>query len=137
MIEKLDIKDYENKEQLMEVGVINKINILVDAVNAMQNLWLEVAIVKKTILELQTRAENVQPNTESRQENVQDPFAEQRKWIGKLCRFWDKDYEDCIYDTLHHIDPNCVYKYCRRELGGGYSHCEPIKPDDDIIYKGE
>lgn len=33
MIERLDIKDYENKEQLVWFGVINKINALVDAVN--------------------------------------------------------------------------------------------------------
>lgn len=33
MIERIDIKDYENKEQLVWFGVINKINALVDAVN--------------------------------------------------------------------------------------------------------
>ena len=33
MIERLDIKDYENKEQLVWVGVINKLNALIDTVN--------------------------------------------------------------------------------------------------------
>lgn len=35
MIEKLDIKHYENKQQLVWFGVINKLNELVDAVNAL------------------------------------------------------------------------------------------------------
>lgn len=37
MIERLDIKDYENKEQLVWFGVINKINALVDAVNSLRD----------------------------------------------------------------------------------------------------
>lgn len=49
-----------------EYKVQEKINQLVEAVNAMQNLWLEIATVKKIILELQTRAENVQPDAETR-----------------------------------------------------------------------
>lgn len=118
MIKKLDIKNYENKQQLIWFGVINKLNELVDAVNG---------ILDYAPLEMAMKAEP----------EPADPYAEQRKWIGKLCKFWDKNHEeDRIYDILHHIDPNCVYKYCRRELGGGYQYCEPVKPDDDIIYKG-
>ena len=101
-----------------------KINELVDAVNELQ---LNVS-----------KMENLEHLKKIGQgfKKLNDPYAEQRKWIGKLCKFWDKDCEDCIYDILHHIDPNCVYKYARRDLGAAYQHCEPVKPDDDIIYKG-
>lgn len=98
MIKKLDIKDYENKEQLVWFGVINKINELCDIINTIQKEreaeWFEIKewidileavrksvnIHEKQIDELQmkvepekceTRPENVQPDAESRPENVQ------------------------------------------------------------------
>lgn len=56
MIEKLDIKDYENKEQLVWVGVINKLNALIDAVNGILDYApLEMAMKA----EPKTPAENV------------------------------------------------------------------------------
>lgn len=120
-------------------SLFDKINELVDAVNAMQNLWVEVAMVKKIILELQTSPENVQPDTESRTENVQDKFAEQRKWIGCLCRFWDDDAfvtsNDWAFGILTSIDKGMQFQYCCNE-NCNFKHCEPVKPDDDIIYKG-
>ena len=112
MIKKLDIG-------MSEIEQVEIFNSLVDAVNELQT---KVEIVE----------EHLHPTAKT------DPYAEQRKWIGKLCKFWDNNYEkDCIYDILHHIDPNCVYKYARRELGGGYQHCEPVKPDSELIYHGE
>ena len=119
MIKKLEVYEetpsgYKHPENIIQ----EKINELVDAVNEIMTWRFE--------------------TDEEPAENLQDPYAEQRKWIGKLCKFWDKNHEEeRIYDILHHIDPNCVFKYCRRELGGGYQYCEPVKPDDDIIYKGE
>lgn len=86
---------------------IKKINELVDAVN-----------------KLQTRAENVQVK-----------FAEQRKWIGKLCKFWDIDNDYLYYGLLTKIrDDSRPYYY---ECGGRicYAHCEPVS--EDLIYKGE
>lgn len=73
-----------------------------------------------------------------------DKFAEQRKWIGKLCRFRDEDYKDdqwdygllqavAIAETVH-IWKTGSFKH---NLGHWYDYCELVKPDDDIIYKGE
>lgn len=144
--------------------VISKVNELIDAINKLKTMAKNTNTVLKSLVEENNIHEkqidelqmNVEPHkcepaentTISKMENVaengkcakiaQDPYAGQRRWIGKLCKFWDKNHEeDRIYDILHHIDPNCVYKYCRRELGGGYQHCEPVNPDYDIIYKGE
>ena len=85
---------------------------------------------------LQTRAKNVQSDTESRPENVQDPYAEKRKWIGKLC--W---YKLCEGDTwkvgrLEKIQENADAGYPFVFDGLCYKICEPVKPDDDIIYQG-
>ena len=97
--------------------IIEKINELCDAVN-----------------ELQTRAENVQPDAESRPGNVQDKFAEQRKWIGKICKFWDIDNNNLYYGPLTKIHDTSPYCYeCNHRMC--YANCEPVK--DDIIYKGE
>lgn len=69
--------------------------------------------------------------------NLDDPYAEQQKWIGKLCWFWDVDRKDAFCDILGYIDKNSKYPYVIVDWNSGYNHCEPVKPDDPIIYKGE
>ena len=69
-----------------------------------------------------------------------DPYEKQRKWIGKICKFWNDDDspDNVMYGELVNIFD--VHKEdCPFQCGYGewYEHCEPIKPDDDIIYKGE
>lgn len=90
---------------------------------------------------LQTSPENVHPDAESRPENVQDKFAEQRKWIGKLCKFWFADAEHPTFGILDFVDagphPEPFHINCGESEQGWYPHCEPVKPDDNIIYKGE
>lgn len=88
---------------------IKKINELVDAVNKLQK--------NATI---------------SKMENV-DPYAEQRKWIGKLCRFWDIDNYNLYYGPLTKIHDTGPYYYeCNNRIC--YANCEPVS--EDLIYKG-
>ena len=132
---------------------LNKINELVDAVNKLEtmakntNTVLESLVVENNIHEKQidelqmklepgkceTRPENVRPDAESRPENVQDKFVEQRKWIGKLCKFWDIDNNNLYYGPLTKIHDTSPYCYeCNHKIC--YANCEPVK--DDVIYKG-
>jgi hypothetical protein len=97
---------------------LEKLNELIDAVNR---------ILDYAPLEMAMKAE---PETPA------DPYAEQRKWIGKLCKFWDYDGEEKWFSILEHIDKNSPYTYCASG-DWWYKHCELVKPDDDIIYKGE
>lgn len=73
-------------------------------------------------------------------ESVQDKFAEQRKWIGKLCKFWFADAEHPTFGILDFVDagphPEPFHINCYESEQGWYPHCEPVKPDDSIIYKG-
>ena len=96
-----------------------KINELVDAVNG---------ILDYAPLEMATKAEP----------EPADPYAEQRKWIGKLCRFWDDGTQEISYGVFTKIDDRTfsVAKYCCEDVYY-HDHCEPVKPDDDIIYRGE
>lgn len=57
------------------------------------------------------------------------------KLIGKLCKFWDSDETDKVVGTLEGTQDN-EYRFIRLE-GFAYMHCEPVRPDDDMIYKGE
>lgn len=112
MIEKLE------PLQGLDHSWLNKINELVDAVNG---------ILDYAPLEMAMKAE---PKTPA------DPYAEQRKWIGKLCKFWDDNYKITKhFGILTRIDETAIVRY---EAGNGfwYCACEPVKPDDDIIYKG-
>lgn len=139
MIKKREYIPFDTNGELSPVWC--KINEIIDAVNELQEnqntYWTDIAEIKE---ELQTRAENVQPDTKSRPENVQDKFAEQRKWIGKLCKFWDDSDkpENCVYDVLCNIFDS-HHEDCPFQCGNGewYEYCEPVKPDAPIIYKGD
>lgn len=103
--------------------VYEKINELIEVVNG---------ILDYAPLEMAMKAE---PELAK---NVQDKFAEQRKWIGKLCKFWDDDAfitsKDWAYGILTSIDKGMQYQYCCNEISN-FKHCELVKPDDDIILK--
>ena len=129
MIEKLKIPKNINwddtpdnliKRHLLITGAYKKINELVDAVNKIMTWRFE------------TDDEPAETPIISKMENV-DPYAEQRKWIGKLCRFWDNDSSGVFFDTLKSPLVNGTFQ----APSGTWQHCEPIKSDDPIIYKGE
>lgn len=92
-----------------------------------------------SIVTIMAKNANVTENRKS-SKIEQDPYTEQRKWIGKLCRFWDDDAfitsNDWAFGILTSIDKGMQYQYCCNE-NCNFKHCEPVKPDDDIIYKGE
>ena len=102
---------------IYENTALAKLNEVIDAVNG---------ILDYAPLEMAMKAEP----------KPADPYAEQRKWIGKLCKFWDYDDEEKWFSVLEYIDKNSPYTYCASG-DWWYKHCEPVKPDDDIIYKGE
>lgn len=124
VIQKLTIagKEYEYPDTTALVG---KINELADAVNGILNY---------APLEMAMKAEP----------EPADPYVEQRKWIGKLCRFRDKDYKDDQWDygllqavekaeTAHIWKTGCF----KHNLGHWYDFCEPVQPDSELIYHGE
>lgn len=95
-----------------------KINELVDAVNELQK--------NRFIVDIE------QTNPVSKQI---DPYAEQHKWIGKLC--WFSQLESCHQHLaiLKRITESGLYVTDDGELH--YAYCKPVKPDDDIIYNGD
>lgn len=66
-----------------------------------------------------------------------DPYAEQRKWIGRVCKFWNIDKDNATYGILEEVATNWVCRFKAKDDPYLWDHCEPVKPDDDIIYKGE
>lgn len=159
MIEKLKVYEetssgYKHPENIIQ----DKINELIDTVNELHEeaesyartrayheklidtLVAENNIHERQIDELQIKVNKLAPNINFAQpevkENVQDKFAEQRKWIGKFCKFWDNDdgeTESCgLLDEINEDNFHPFASY----LCGNWKHCEPVKPDDDIIYKG-
>ena len=107
--------------------VCRKVNELIVAVNELQATISKMEIVK-TPTEKFSVTESVTNSLEKM--NSQDDTS---KWVGCLCRFWDDDPADYVFDILKEISVGGGYI----KLGGViYSHCEPVKPDEDIIYKG-
>lgn len=124
-IQKLKGKEHDNgiyttiECSASNSDLFQKVNELIDVVNALVE---ENNIHEKQIDELQMK------------EPV-DKFAEQKRWIGKLCRFWD-DEEDCHFSILVDVLKCAPYPYCCKG-DWWYKHCEPVLPDNDRIYKGE
>ena len=88
---------------------------------------------------------------------------ERYEWLGKikLSEFENKDWQECIYQVPRKVDYTkwigklCWFSqirgynrhlgilkkisdsglYVTDDAGLHYAHCEPVRPDDDIIYK--
>ena len=113
MIEKLDIKDYENKEQLVWFGVINKLNQLCDAVNGIldyaplemamkaekQNIDIgELAYLQKENGDLKDELQRTRKALERARHSLKeirslfllekDNPARQNKWVDTAIRMW-------------------------------------------------
>ena len=110
-----------------DMKLATKINELVAAVNEQE---LRLDNFKCWLVAL----ENAKKPTISKMENV-DPYAEQRKWIGKLCWFWTIYREHANLGILDHITDKG--NFVNKDDNSMYANCEPIKSDDTIIYKGE
>lgn len=115
MLKKLDIGT-------SEIEQVEAFNALVDAVNG---------ILDYAPLEMAMKAEP------EKCETPVDPFAEQRKWIGYLCWFWDDDYYLKTAGVLEEITTiEEEFHYAKQENCTVWKHCEPILPTDNAIYKG-
>lgn len=99
------------------VGAISKINEIIDVLNA-----IVIDTKDGTFIDGSKKAEPV------------DKFAEQRKWIGKLCKFYDSTWDVPIYDILKDIDGTGTYPHYQT-MTNFFTHCEPVS--EDLIYKGE
>ena len=93
------------------VAIASVVNSLVDAVNELQN--------KKD-----TKKEPL------------NRYIKQRKWVGKLCKFEGENYG--ILKEIGCSNTKQVWRdgAFRSSDGYWYDFCEPVKPDDPIIYKG-
>lgn len=102
-----------------------KINELIDAVNDLQN--------EKSNDE---RVGLIYGKQKSEIPEV--AFDDPKNWIGKLCKFWDRDSDCCDYGILESFDGYFFYRQLK-DVGTiiCFQHCEPVNPDDEVIYKGE
>lgn len=100
--------------------LMRKINELVDTVNILQ---AQVAILE----------EHAHPTAKT----LVDPYAEQRKCICKLCWFWNDDKADKVIGILTGVFDEENKPFERNIDQTLYKHCEPVKPDSELIYHGE
>lgn len=127
--------------------ICDKINELIDTVNELQLSIKPILEERESEIKVHEEAQDMYDNAildalKDKQvdvvvepaENVQDKFAEQRKWIGKLCMFWDIDNNNLYYGPLTKIHDTSPYCYeCNHRMC--YANCEPVS--EDLIYKGE
>ena len=122
MIEKLNFPPYGTQNEW-----INKINELVDAVN-------NIVSVQEKLIDSRFVVDIDKTNPISK---LIDPYTEQRKWIGCVCRFWYDNPNDTLLDYLDQIQTgkNGV-EYYSKESGDWFPNCKPVLPTDNAIYKG-
>jgi hypothetical protein len=144
MIEKLDLDngyatvDWLPTQHGKRCGakeIQTTVNQLVDAVNELQLakdvMFSRIDILNDAICDIRNVAENGKSS-----KTEQDPYAEQRKWICKLCWFWNDDKSDKVVGILSGVFDEADRPFERNINQTLYKHCEPVKLDDDIIYKG-
>ena len=117
---------------IYENTALAKLNEVIDAVN---NQQIQLNNHECRLLDLHSRITALDDPTYHEEPESADPYAEQRKWIGKLCRFWDIQEEYKFVGILGEVADNGTY--FQKDGIVSYLNCEPVKPDDDIIYKGE
>ena len=126
MIEKIELdellREIPNTESRITRLALS-INEVIDAVNS--------------IVSVQEKLIDSRFVVETKHEEPADPYAEQRKWIGCLCRFWFDNKKMADLGILGDIDEDEMHPYFNADLGHNYKRCEPVKPTDSIIYKGE
>lgn len=115
----------EPLQELEKHSLFNKINELVDAVNGML-CWHE---------NLPRFWQNLSQKENTENEEPTDLYAKQR-WVGCLCRFRHGLGVTPTYGILGEILPDSDFPYYKKDTDTYWKYCEPVKPDDDIIYKG-
>lgn len=149
MIEKVEIitnmqPQTELEKSILRVfnGVAIKLNEVISAVNKLEtmaknaNTVLESLVQENNIHERQIDALQMKLEPEKCETPV-DPFAEQRRCICKLCWFWNDNKADKVIGILTGVFDEADRPFERNIDQTLYKHCEPVKPDDDIIYHGE
>lgn len=152
MIEKLqtslakEINAYSMTQNHVVAGIIiDKINELIDLVKEQQqqlnNHMCRLVVLESDNKNIKDVFDQLHPELKIVRTLTQvdpiDPYAEQRKWIGKLCRFWnfkDGAVDIGILKAVDNLKPTIPYI---NDIDCSYAFCEPVKPDDNIIYKGE
>ncbi len=144
------IKKFDDQNGFCMADCMDKINEVIDAVNTIQKEreaeWFEIQewigileAVRKSVNIHEKQIDELQMKVEPEKcKKPVDSFAEQRKWMGCVCRFWYDNPDDTVLDYLGKIQTgeNGI-EYYGKETYDWFPHCEPVKPDDDIIYKGE
>ena len=142
MIEKLSVQEIETStgseytitERIpaTQEQIHDKINELVDAVNSLRddcNLLMG-------YIAPEDKCEPAENRQSAKIAHPDDPYNEQR-WVGCLCKLWTGDGL-VRYGILRGVALNRKKtNYPYQALSTSFEHCEPVKPDDDIIFKGK
>lgn len=161
MIEKLDkhlasnINSCNMAQNIMVAHTaIEKINELVDVINNKQkqinthefqiaDLYdrlnrVRAIIMCKSGIDILADPENIQTNIQGRPTNMY-AVCPAVKYMGKVCRFWNgnngKKFKN-IGVLIEILSADNKRRYvCASKPRKRFEYCEPVRPDDIIIYK--
>lgn len=125
---------------MKEYNIFHNFKTEADILNYLEAAWEE-----KDVEFLQYAVADAVAGWRKLQENGKDKYDKQRKWIGRLCKFWDDDESFWKIGILVRINPQSIdgkvfiyrspdswERWC-----GSWKHCEPLASNDKLIYKGE
>ena len=133
MIEKIT-----NQNQIARHKLAEKINELIDAANEYEKDREEIKEWIGIVSDLRSRVPVVESRVAILEEHAHPTaktYAEQRKWIGKACWFWDNGAKDKAFGRLIQVDTEYNDAPFQTNFGQWFENCEPVKPDDDVIYQ--
>lgn len=137
MIEKIKIENVFKDDVL--AGVINE---LVDRVN-----WIDktVEVLTKRLKDCEEQYGVVSDMVNIHEREIDQlqmsinpekcDYDDERKWIGKLCKFRDGGYAPWQYGILTDITPGVEFPYWMRDIE--FAECQPVLEEEfkDVIYK--
>lgn len=161
-----DSREVEDTDEFTLTGsALKKINQLIDKVNqfdpiitnlvntsiedgnrllsfrdTLDSIRKMVNIHEKEIDKLQMKVEpekcDIPDGDDAIQEIIHEQQKPKEKWVGHLCKFYDDDNKFC-FGLLAEIDKGSIYPYCCMPSETYWEHCELIKPDSRLIFKGD
>ena len=121
MIEKLNNdKDFKST---YEAEFLDKINEIIDYLESIRNI---INVHEREIDQLQMSASV---------DNIITKYEDERKWIGKLCKFRDDKEFSWQYGILTDIVVGTDYPYWMGNIE--FAECQPVLEEEfkDVIYK--
>lgn len=121
------------------IGVVNALEEQISSIDAQVKTLVNTSIVDggrlQAIKDMVNVHEREIDKLQMKVESEKCDYEDEKKWIGKLCKFRDGGYAPWQYGILTDITPGVEFPYWMRDIE--FAECQPVSEEEfkDVIYK--